>query len=150
MAVRDWEYVPARLRGEPIGQRLEIAFNFHNRGTILSMTASESVVAKLQTLMGRRPLVPLVCKAGELDRTPAVLHRVSPPNPGKALGLPGGEASIDFYIDAEGRPRMPVAMRATHEAFAAVAAEALLQWRFEPPTRNGKPIAVRIVQDFVF
>jgi len=61
-----------------------------------------------------------------------------------------GSAVIDFYIDSEGHPRMPVAQKASHVEFAVAAADALMQWRFEPPTHRGRPITVRMVQEFVF
>ena len=148
-AVRTWEYIPARQRGAPVGQRIQILFSFQQKGAIVSMIASAAVAASLNRLV-KAPLISLVCNASELDRTPAVLESVSPHHPGKSLPEPKGNALIDFYIDAEGKPRMPVVMKATHEAYAVAAGEALMHWRFEPPTRNGKPIAVRMVQEFIF
>ncbi len=150
-AARTWEYEPALERGQPVGQRLQIMFTFHSTGAILSMTPAAMVAASVNRF-AKVSLTQLVCKSSELDRKPALLESVSPRHPGKSLTPPEakGSALIDFYIDAEGRPRMPVMMRATHEAFAIAAADALVLWRFEPPTSNGKPVAVRMVQEFIF
>jgi hypothetical protein len=57
---------------------------------------------------------------------------------------------LDFYIDTEGRPRMPVVLSAAHDVYAIAAMEALLQWRFAPPTRQGRPAIVRATQQFSF
>jgi outer membrane biosynthesis protein TonB len=150
-AVRFWEYEPALERGQPVNQRIEIMFSFRGTGMILSQTPSSMVAAALNRKF-KAVLIPLVCKPGDLDRKPVIVESVAPLHPGKSLTPPQltGKASIDFYIDAEGRPRMPVVLRATDEAFAITATEALLQWRFEPITSNGKPVAVRMVQEFNF
>lgn len=150
-AVRNWEFEPARQNGEPTPQRVQIIFRFNQQGALVSMLPAMAIAANLNSLIGDK-LNWLVCKATELDRVPAVRESVSPRHPGKSLNptSPGGSAMIDFYIDSEGRPRMPVALKATHEAFALAAAEALMQWRFDPPTHQGRPIAVRMVQEFIF
>jgi outer membrane biosynthesis protein TonB len=41
-------------------------------------------------------------------------------------------------------------LKTTDETYAQAAVGALSQWRFEPPTRRGKPVAVRVQQKFVF
>jgi TonB family protein len=150
-AVRNWEYVPAKQNGEPTGQRIQIVFYFNQKGAIVSMLPAMAVAASMNRFLPVK-ITHLVCKSSELDRLPAVLERVSPRHPGKSMNPPekSGNATIDFYIDAEGRVRMPVVMRATREEFAVAAAEALQHWRFEPPTYQGKPIAVRMVQEFLF
>ena len=98
------------------------------------------------------PLTVVICPATELDRPLAATHVVQPRHPGLALRpvQPTGSVVIDFYVDATGRARMPVATRATHEAFAIAAVEALMEWQYAPPTRNGAPVVVRVVQQFNF
>jgi len=150
-AVRHWEYVPARVNGEATGQRVQLVFHFEQKGSIVSMIPATAIASSLNRIVPSS-LTALVCRADELDQKPRILESVSPRHPGKALTPPAekGNALIDFYIDAEGKPRMPVSLRATHEEFAVAAAEALMHWRFSPPTRHGRPIAVRMVQEFVF
>ncbi len=150
-AVRNWEYEPAQQNGQPASQRIQIIFQFDQRGALVSMLPAMAIAARMNSLVGEK-LQPLVCLASELDRVPAALEKVSPKHPGKTpgAGMRNGSAQIDFYIDAEGRPRMPVVMKATHAAYAVAAAEALMQWRFEPPTRQGRPVNVRMVQEFLF
>jgi outer membrane biosynthesis protein TonB len=150
-AVRSWEYIPAKQNGEPTGQRIQIVFYFNQKGAIVSMLPAMAIASSLNRFI-QTPLTWLVCKASELDQVPVARERVSPRHPGKSMNPPAsnGSATIDFYIDAEGRPRMPVVMKASHEEFAVAAAEALLNWRFDPPTYRGRPIAVRMMQEFIF
>jgi TonB family protein len=99
-----------------------------------------------------RDLISLTCKADELDRPLATVQVVAPVHPGPSLqpAIPTGKVTLDFFFDAEGRPRMPVVVSATHDAFAFAAVDALEKWRFTPPTHDGKPVAVRVKQEFVF
>jgi hypothetical protein len=45
---------------------------------------------------------------------------------------------------------MPVVVSAAHDVYAIAAMEALLQWRFVPPRRQGRPAIVRATQQFTF
>lgn len=149
--LRGWTYEPAQQRGERIGSRLEVAFAFEAKGNVVSLTSIETNTGPINRLLGTPPTF-LLCRATELDRPLAATHAVPPGHPGRALkpAQPQGSVTIDFYIDATGRARMPVPTQASHELFAAAAVEALLQWQFTPPTRNGAPVVVRVVQRFDF
>jgi outer membrane biosynthesis protein TonB len=149
--IRTWDFEPAMERGVSVGQRVEMVFTWRSTGGILSQLPAMMVGASLNRKF-QAPLIPTVCKPHELDRKPVVLESVAPLHPGKALSPPQltGYATIDFYIDPEGRPRMPVPVRASDEAFAITATDALLQWRFEPITSQGRPVSVRMVQEFIF
>jgi TonB family protein len=146
-----WKYEPTWERGEPIGTRVAVVFAFHAKGCVLSLSPIDSTTSPTARLLGT-PLTVILCKANALDGPLAVAQSVPPRHPGRALrpAQPRGSAVLDFYVDASGRPRMPVVTRATHEAFAVAAVEALLQWQFVPPTRNGTPVVVRVTQQFTF
>ena len=150
-SIRHWEYEPARQRGQTVGTRSEVILRFESRGAVVSLTASDTVATTLNRLTAM-PMNARLCKLPELDEPPALVHVVQPYNPGKRAGVPQGRgrATVDFYIDPEGRPRMPVVTRSSHEAFALAAYDAVSQWRFTPPTRRGEPVMVRVVQEFVF
>jgi hypothetical protein len=45
---------------------------------------------------------------------------------------------------------MPVVLEATRDGFAVEAVDALSQWRFVPPTKDGRPVAVQVRQQFIF
>lgn len=45
---------------------------------------------------------------------------------------------------------MPVVVSSPHEGLAQAAVDALTRWRFNAPTRSGKPVSVRVRQEFIF
>jgi hypothetical protein len=149
--LRDWSYEPARHRGEPVSSRIEAAFAFQARGMVLSLSSHDTAAVTANRLL-RPVLTSLVCRASELDEPVRALHVVEPQHPGKHVSSPPPQptVTIDFYIDMEGRPRMPVVLRAPHELYAGAAADALMQWRFTPPLRQGRPMMVRATQQFSF
>jgi TonB family protein len=61
-----------------------------------------------------------------------------------------GTVIVDFFIDENGKLRMPAIQRADHDELASLAVAAMLQWKFEPPTRQGVPVLVRAKQVFHF
>jgi TonB family protein len=51
-----------------------------------------------------------------------------------------GQAAVRFYVDEEGRVRMPEVIEATTPEFADAALRAVAQWRYEPPQDRGRAI----------
>jgi TonB family protein len=150
-ALSSFEFQAARQRGEPIGCRFETVFTFEARGAVISQSALGMARAQFRGTQAE-PMVERLARMTELDEPLTVIHQVAPSHPGRKVSrsVASGTAQIDFYIDGHGRPRMPVVLRSSGDKFALAAIEALLQWRFAPPTREGRPVAVRVVQEFVF
>src|SRR5664279_5513867 len=42
-AIKRWEFVPARLRGDPVGTTIEVFFYFEARGVVVSMTTIDTL-----------------------------------------------------------------------------------------------------------
>ncbi len=62
-------------------------------------------------------------------------------------------AVFEFYIDKEGNVRIPTLREADDridERLLIIAQEALLQWKFNPPVRNGRPVVAKAAQPFRF
>jgi TonB family protein len=150
-ALREWRYEPARVRGEPVGSRAEIAFHYEVRGRVASLLAIDSMSNFLEQAFGGR-MTDRIVAPGELDFPVALVSAPQPFHPGRLLDGDGAAGSVvlDFYIDETGRPRMPVVIGADHTLFAQSAVNALAQWRFTPPTRHGRPVCVRATQRFMF
>ena len=95
-----------------------------------------------------------VCTLPQLDHAPAPLRTVNPVYPSElARSSRGGHVLVEFYIDEQGRVRIPSVARETIEAnaeLAAVAVTAVSQWQFAPPVSNGRPVLVLANQDFSF
>ena len=149
--LRQWHYAPATQQGVPVGVRIEVRIAFSTIGRVISISALD-----MPDVLTRRfvppSLVTRVCQPRDLDRPVTLEQSVTPPNPGQAGPVPTAPRTVlvDFYIDETGRPRMPVALSFPHLAYAQAAVGALSRWRFNAPTRAGKPVAVRVQQEFVF
>jgi protein TonB len=149
-ALKQWRYSPAYERGEPIGIRMELKFDFTATGRVVSLTPMDAVDAFTHSWLPPT-FVTRICSPRELDRPMMPLRTVDPGNPGKSpASNETGTVLVDFYVDEKGQTRMPVVLNTTHETYAQAAVWALSQWRFAAPTRRGEPVAVRVRQQFVF
>ena len=149
--VRDWSFEPARHRGRPAGSRGEVVFTFQARGMVVSLTQVDAISVGTNRLLSPS-LTSVLCRPSELDEPVRALHVVQPQPPGDALASPPSRPTVmvDFYVDETGRPRMPVVLRAPHDLYASASVAALMQWRFNPPARRGRPVIVRATQLFTF
>ncbi len=153
-SLQSWRYEPARRYGEPVGVRTSVAFNFVASGKVRTIQAVDTVTA-FTTLLNRPNLTVRVAEPAQIDRPVEAVTVVKPGHPahpqtGDRADLSAGRVLVDFYIDEEGRPRMPVVLDSDDTAFALSAVNALSLWRYTPPTRDGEPVAVRAQQQFVF
>jgi periplasmic protein TonB len=150
-AIKQWKFEPAKLRGEPVGATVELSFHFESQGTlVVSQTVIDNLQARLLQLMpGAYAYRP--CSLKDLDKIPTPIYTVSPIYP-RELAEKGvkGKVVIGFYIDETGAVRMPAGSIEDNSELIALAIAALRQWRFEPPTRNGKPVLVAAQQTFNF
>jgi TonB family protein len=64
--------------------------------------------------------------------------------------ITSGQAWVMITVDAGGKLSDALVTRYTHEAFPAEALRVLRQWRYEPATVNGEPVAVRTELHFSF
>ena len=144
-----WKFVPARLRGEPVGTTIEISFYFEAKGVVITTTTLDLVALATMFEPSRDIYAP--CSLRDLDRIPTPLTTIAPMYP-MELAKKGvrGKVTVDFYIDETGAARMPSVSSHDNSELTALSVEALRQWKFEPPTRNGKPILVRASQVFNF
>ncbi len=87
----------------------------------------------------------------DLDRVPVVTKRVEPAYP-VALEKEKikGKALVIFIVSKEGRVAKIETVNASHEAFAAAAREAVLQWEFKPGRKGKKAVSCRVVQPLEF
>lgn len=146
-AVKEWKYRPAIERGEPIGVRTELVFNFEMRGQVVSMSCVDTVAMLTQRFSGVQKFV---YRGGELDSIPQPLVMVSPQPVVPLAGSTQQGVLVDFYIDETGRPRMATVDSKGNNDMAISALIAIEQWRFTPPMFKRHPVAVRASQWFDF
>lgn len=146
-ALKRWRYHPALVRGEARASRAEIVFEFKDKGVIVQSLPGALERRMILGGLGDR-YVYAPCLVGELDETPLLLEPVKPAIKGD--GKPH-TIIVEFYIDEEGRARMPAVERQSmDDHYAAAAVMAVEQWRFSPPLRKGRPVLVRAQQKFSF
>ena len=149
-ALKQWRYRPARVDGQAVGCRFLLTFSFTAKGKLV-LTEATGLLDNFITGIIGLPTTRLLCRPQDLDRPVAPLQTVAPLDPAAFTQSPaGGHVLVDFYIDQDGRPRLPVIVSSTEDLYAKAAVNALAQWRFQPPTRTGRPVAMRVQQEFVF
>jgi len=149
-AIRTWEFAPARSRGNPVPVVQIFTFEFEASRDVVQMTSADSVASWMghlgDTLDRYR-----VMKLSELDAIPAPVKVVNPLYPETRVGSGiEGDVVVEFYIDEKGDVRMPAIVEHTHLDFAAVAIDAVLQWKFEPPMHDGRNVTALARQKFHF
>lgn len=147
-AVKEWKYEPAKVRGRPRASRADLNFDFKADLVVAVQNAEFNFLHDmLGTLNAFEP-----SQLKDLDHIPVPIHVVTPVIPDGVLAQ--GEmrnVTVDFYIDQEGKVRVPsVARDLVDDHLAAIAVEAVEQWRFEPPMRKGSAVLVLARQDFRF
>lgn len=147
-AIKQWRFDPMRLDGEPMNAQIELAFHYKASGVVVSVDTNTQV-AGLFARMGLSSSWP--CTMQQLDNIPTPLNAVAPPY-SEDLRKQGitGQAVIEFYIDADGNVRMPAVASADHLELGLIAAGAVREWKFEPPTRDGRRVMVKARQVFNF
>jgi hypothetical protein len=155
-AVRHWTFEPARLRGVAVGTTENIRFTYRVCGTAV-VDLNMNVEAHAEVLKNRfdpSSNAFSACTRAELDRTPTPTFIVKPIYaPDSAQSPSPRHVTVEFYIDKEGRVRMPAVSREMNDAngnLAAAAVVAVSQWKFEPPRSRNMPTLIFARQDFNF
>lgn len=148
-ALRQWRFEPGKIDGQPAPMRVSLRFEIGAQKRVVALDANTTFAA-LTREPGLNQGVNLLAKPTALDERITAERTVTPANPGKALGVPNGKVTLDFYVDQDGHARLPVVREATHPAFASAAIHALEGWKFSPPRSQGRPVIVHFQQEFVF
>jgi TonB family protein len=159
-ALRQWRFEPMWVHGVPRGSVAILKFEFQTTGAVVNLDMIRDEMT--ETYFAGTPAGATgysVCLPRDLDRIPAPIRMVQPVYPAGLGARPHqGRVTVRFYIDEQGRVRLPRIGSEAHEPNDEVAAWALAdatvaavaQWRFEPPLSNGKPTVVLVEQDFDF
>lgn len=149
-ALQQWRYTPARYDGQPVLAQLRLMIHLSQTGIVVSRSALDTVSSMMERI-GGRPLDYQNCPASEIDRPPVPVTTVAPRYAVEAekVGV-RGRVKVYFFIDEKGDVRMPAVPADTHPYLSTVAIEALKGWKFEPPTRRGRPVLVAAAQEFSF
>lgn len=146
-AIKRWRYEPAKVNGRLRASRADLLFEFRDKGVIVQ-TFPGALLRHAYRRNLEEHFVYKPCLLRDLDRIPTPVHVISP------VAIPVDttrSVTVEFYIDEEGRVRMPAVDRAAaDDPLAGAAVAAVEQWRFEPPLRKGRPVLVYAQQEFSF
>ncbi len=150
-ALKQWEFIPTHINGEPASSISEINFEFEGgKAQILNLDATESMQRMFFWWEGKDYAYRMYTLQ-EIDRIPVPITIITPQYP-KALYDTDikGDVRIEFYIDEQGNVRMPAIVQMADPELANSASDAIRQWKFEPPTQKNRPVMVKASQIFSF
>ncbi|MDE3197846.1 MAG: energy transducer TonB [Acidobacteriota bacterium] len=74
---------------------------------------------------------------------PRITHQVSPEHPANGFRITG-TVLVGLIVSSKGEPKDVHVVRSLDKSVDQSAVDAVKQWQFDPATRDGKPVAVRI------
>jgi protein TonB len=84
------------------------------------------------------------CQMDELDATPAPVQQGKPKVPSELEGVKASVV-VAFIIDERGRVIGERIVQSTNSSFDTIAMNCVRDWKFQPATRSGSPVKVRVV-----
>jgi len=145
-----WKFQPAILDGQAVPTQTSLEFTIEAVGVVVTLDQTSFVRNRFETIWGQ-PYAYRTYSLQELDRIPEPQKTVSPRYPQEvAQRHVLGTVRVDFYIDEQGRVRLPIVPLGASRELAGAAIEAIRQWQFSPPLRQGDAVLVRASQEFNF
>ena len=149
--VNQWRFAPARLDGAPVPAQFTMRVAFTLQGAVVSGDIVNHFFFDNFERMGDGYLRYRLHAADEIDRVPGRVNTVAPKYARQAEqeGV-RGRVRVYFYIDEEGRVRLPAVDSELQPYLTEQAVAAVREWRFEPPTRGGQPVLIAASEEFDF
>jgi TonB family protein len=135
LAVRHWQFAPARQRGVPIESiaTIDIAFSLANEAL------NELIANDMATRVGPGVTPPRIVR-----RVPVSNVR------GAGSGMHAGAVILDVVLREDGTPRVVRIVRSLESGLDREAIRAFEQWRFSPAMKDGSPVKVRLNAEVTF
>jgi TonB family protein len=139
-AVRQWRFTPSNDPADLKTRTLRIDFRTH--GVVVfpfgKNPMEETDIGNRAAKLRDSAKVPHV---QSLAQKPKALVQPMPAYPAALVSRKvEGTAAVRFYVDEDGRVRLPELIDATTPEFAEAALAAVAQWRYEPPQVGGRTI----------
>lgn len=138
-AVEQFRYEPALKKGRPTMAFLAFKQEFRRDERYQMVSVND-----LDLLHREQKKPTTIVTLRDLDRKLRPVSQRPPHFPMSEQPVQNAEATIEFLVDEDGRARLPRVVAATSEAFGEAAALGVASWRFDPPTRGGRPVVVRV------
>lgn len=133
---------PATQKKQPVGTMMWFQIHFDPMAGDVSISDSAAAILKKLRIEGDAAVF---TKSRELDARIRPIKRIEPVFPRLAkVTEDQGKALIEVYIDQEGNAQLPRIVTASEPAFGYSACQAIAQWKFEPPLKDGNPVVVKV------
>jgi TonB family protein len=87
----------------------------------------------------------------KLDNHPIPISRVQPNYPFEMRRKRiAGEAVVDFIVDTQGNVRNAYAIRTPHPVLGDAAVACVMQWKFRPGRKGGRPVNTHMQVPIIF
>lgn len=149
-ALKKWSFSPAKVNGKPVTSVIQINFNYDHSSNGPKVVHLDPLAIRLQQDQLYPGEANRLISFEELDRIPIPIHVVPPKFTDDEIHrLSGKRVGLNFYIDEQGRVRLPTLAYTDDEGIALKAVEAVKHWRFEAPMHHRKPVITLTNQEFV-
>lgn len=133
-AALNWRRAPSGVGREVVVYEMKFAVS----GVIICRTSSATTQFAANQPLEVPPL--RVPSAAELDSPLKPIAQPMPAFPASAKGKwDEGTVVVEFYVDQDGHVRAPTVRESTAAEFSTEALNAIQQWQFETPRKNGQP-----------
>lgn len=146
-------YQPKRLNGVAIPGTFTFSYHFEPPEGLSNISSFEAAERRLEAVGGGAAYVYEPHKEAELDARQLEPLRLSIPVLPASHATPDGrpvKVLVSFYVDEQGRVRLPNIESSLAPELVAPALGALQQWAFKPPTIKTKPVLVHAVRALTF
>ena len=139
-AAREWRFKPSNDPADLVSRTVRIGFRLN--GVIVYPFGKKHIEEVLDAVSDIKMREPVrVPRVQSLAQAPKPLAQPMPAYPAVLQSQAiEGSAAVRFYVDEEGRVRLPEVIEATTPEFADAALAAVAQWRYEPPQHRGRNI----------
>jgi TonB family protein len=149
-AIREWRFEPPKNSPEVAEPSVPVVRFLFTTGAVSVMPLVAS--SREGSRRGVRADTPIeLPNFSHLDHIPKALQNPAPEIPAATRERAAtGTAVVKYFVDRDGRVRLPLVISATDPEFGKAAVAALREWRFEPPRIDGKPVIVLERHSFQF
>lgn len=146
IVVSQWRFLPATIAGEAHAAMIDVAAQFARAGMTLAVRDVNDAPA-----WNRDDYTVRAWNEYELDAPLKALREPTPVNPALAGEAPlTGGARVAFFVDAQGRVRMPYVVSADDEQLGWAAVAAVRQTWYRTPQRDRKAVLAHAIRTFSF
>jgi len=149
--IQKWKYESATFHGQPVPVRTELRFLFRNSGGVRIVPGDLEMRLRVREINDKEVFWQRTCQMEELDSPPDAIVEIQPMPPDRLGAIAReGKVVVEYYIDPDGRVRMPLIVSSDDEAFSQSVLLAISEWKYATPTREGQPVLVRVAREFNF